>query len=148
MSAILAVISKLEGWSDHGGDFHSDRQLSDEVLIADGWRVEPDQSFEGGVCWSFGANPRYCCAESGRPHPVNDMNTASGVVPFGYAWMLVVMPDGECSARVAPGRPDGSPDPWRFEGRSGRPAVALLIAALKAKAAALAQFSKPEGDRS
>ena len=120
------LIEKLEAWREH--DFHCDRQLADEILIADGWRCEPSADFEGGVRWFWGTNPQYSSSETTRPHPINDMNAAIGIVPVGMAWSVSV--DGDCATADV--------NQWgeiSERGVSKEPAVALCIAALKAKAA-------------
>lgn len=125
-----ALIACLERWSMETGGFHEDRQLADEVLVADGWHCEPDASFEGGVRWFWGTNPQYSASESSRPHPVNDLNAAVGVVPFKYNWRLEVHGDrATASVWEAVGHA-----PQIHQGKSERPAVALVIAALRAKA--------------
>ena len=124
-----ALIEKLKSWKEL--DFHGDRQLADEVLIADGWRVIPDSSFEGGFRWEFGANPTYCSSESNRPHVIHDLNVAIGVVPFDCNWRLTRIGD-QVVAHV-----------WKcgeifrdeFEGCSSRETIAILIAALRFKEA-------------
>jgi hypothetical protein len=122
---ISAVIAKLEVWREH--DFHKDRQLADEVLIADGWQCEPDPAFEGGVRWFFGTNPQYSSSESARPHVIHDLNTALGVVPVKHNVCLIIKP-GECKAAVWPENSE-----YAVEGKATVPTVAALIAALKAK---------------
>lgn len=128
MPDLAPLIGKLQAWSMEAGSFHGDRQLADEVLIADGWRCEPDDSFEGGIRWFVGTWPEVSTSESSRPHVVNDLNTAIGVVPRGFDWGLTVI-DEKATAIV-----------WRHGyteesvvGQSERPSVAILIAALKAK---------------
>jgi hypothetical protein len=94
--SIDEVIAKLEAWREH--DFHADRQLADEVLIADGWQCEPDPTFEGGVRWFWGTNPQVSSSESTRPHPINDLNAAVGVVPFKASWTLATYGGGACGS--------------------------------------------------
>ena len=117
--SVDAVVAKLAAWTEH--DFHKDRQLADEVLIADGWQCEPNAEFEGGERWFWGTNPQYSSGGPGRPHPVNDMNAAIGVVPFGKNWSLSVS-GNYAVAHV------GS-----HSGTSSNPTIALLIAALKCR---------------
>lgn len=124
------LIEKLMGWNLDSGDFHTDRQLSDEVLVADGWRVQEDKAFEGGIRWSFGKCPEVSVADANRPHVINDLNAAVGVVPIGCSWQLQVSPTGETAARVWLETTAGTM--WA-EGASPRSSVALLIAALKFK---------------
>ena len=121
------LIEKLKNWKEL--DFHADRQLADEVLIADGWRVIPDEGFQGGFRWEFGTNPTYCSSEKSRPHVIHDLNTAIGVIPFGCNWRLTRIGD-QFIAHV-----------WKcgeifrdeFEGHSTRETIAVLIAALRFK---------------
>ncbi|WP_020476410.1 hypothetical protein [Zavarzinella formosa] len=126
---LKTLIRKLEAWSDESGSFHTDRQLADEVLIADGWRVVPDPSFEGGFCWKFGVNPVVSSSESYRPHPVNDLNAAIAVIPHNAHWRLEVK-NGVTWAYVWPCR---GLMPEMSRGQSCRPAVAILVAALNFK---------------
>lgn len=37
------LINKLKSWNFEDRNFHVDRQLADEILIIDGWQVEPDE---------------------------------------------------------------------------------------------------------
>lgn len=120
------LISKLEAWCEH--DFHTDRQLADEVLIADGWSCEPDETFEGGIRWFVGTNPQVSTSENTRPHPINDLNAAIGVVPYRYNWRLTMF--GEQA--VAQVWQSGEIFRDEFEGHAPIPTIALLIAALKA----------------
>ena len=130
MTNLAPLIAKLQAWTMETGDFHSDRQLADEVLIADGWKCEPDESFEGGVRWFWGTNPQISASESSRPHVINDLNTAIGVVPFGCNWQIE-MRNNRAEAQVwAQGK-----IPHGCLGRSERPSVAILIAALRYKQA-------------
>lgn len=121
MPDIDALVKKLEAWTLAGG-FFLDRQLADEVLIADCWSVVPDKTFEGGFRWQWG---NLCSSESTRPHPINDMNAALGVVPR-RATLKLEIKDGSATAII-----------WHgyelFQGKSERPSVAVLIAAIKAK---------------
>jgi len=121
------LIDKLSAWTEH--DFHADRQLADEILIADGWNCEQDATFEGGIRWFWGTNPQVSTSENTRPHPINDMNAAIGVVPFKHNWRLIVIGD----RAVAQVWPLGEIFRDEYEGVSTIPTVALVIAALKAK---------------
>ncbi len=124
-----ALIAKLRAWSERDGSFHGDRQLADEVLIADGWRCETDQTFEGGVRWEYGIGPVVCASETTRPHPINDLDRAIAVVPFRCNWRLTFIA-GQTVAHVwAPGEIFRD----EFEGHSERPSVAILIAAFRYK---------------
>ena len=124
------IIFKLETWTLETGDYHSDRQLADEILIADGWKVEPDAEFAGGIRWYWGTNPQISTSESTRPHPINDINAAIGIVPRDCNWMINCSKNrGDVIAMVRNNR-----KPYRYGiGTSviERPSIALLIAALK-----------------
>lgn len=120
------LVAKLEAWAEH--DFHADRQLADEILIADGWNCEPDQTFEGGVRWFWGTNPQISSSESTRPHPVNDMNAAIGVVPFKHHWQVLVVGDYAEAEVWAGDRPYHA-----YRGSAPIPTIALVIASLLAK---------------
>lgn len=125
MSKYNALIAKLEAWNEP--DFNSDRQLADEVLIADGWRVVPDETFEGGFRWEWGTNPTVCCSETTRPHVINDLNTALGVVPFDCNWRLTRI-GSHATAHVWQ---SGEIFRDEFAGSSPRETIAILIAALR-----------------
>lgn len=88
MTDLPALLAKLEAWTEETRNFHGDRQLADEVLLACGWRVFPDPTFEGGVRWEFGTNPTWCASESSRPHPINSVDAALGQIPYGWALAL------------------------------------------------------------
>lgn len=128
--SIDEVIAKLEAWREH--DFHADRQLADEVLLADGWQCEPDPTFEGGVRWFWGTNPQVSSSENTRPHPINDLNAAVGVVPFGAEWQVAAKPNGLAAGAVYH---NGS----LSLGAAPAATVALVIAALRARKVALAR---------
>ncbi len=125
MTDFPALIAKLEAWKRY--DFHKDRQLADEVLIADGWRCEPDAAWGGGVRWFRPAhNPEVSVCEDQRPNLIHDMNTALAVVPYKYNVCLILI-EGEATATVwEPGNRVG------HEGKSALGTIAVLIAALKA----------------
>lgn len=119
------LIAKLRAWREH--DFHADRQLADEVLLAAGWSVQPDPDFEGGVRWSYGTNPRYSTSEKSRPHPVNDLQAAvnqrprlTGYIVGDYDGMAMA----ECWSLADP--------TTKYEGSSPNAAVAMCIALLQA----------------
>lgn len=124
-----ALIAKLEAWTEASGDFHSDRQLADEILIADSWMVIPDSTFAGGFRWEWRmpSGGAVCSSEASRPHPINDMNAAIGVVPMGMAWSIQVL-KGRALALVW--NPSTRVD-WKLCGNSERPTVALVISALR-----------------
>lgn len=128
MPDLATLISKLESWSLDSSLFHADRQLSDEILIADGWNCEPDPTFEGGFRWYVGTNPQYSTSDN-RPHVLNDLNAAIGVVP--YKAILTTMSyqsESRFTATV-----NNMQYPFVASGQSSRLTVAILIAALKYK---------------
>ena len=138
------LILRLEAWTEY--DFHIDRQLADEILIAHGWKCEPDSTFEGGIRWYWGTNPQISSAETTRPHPINDLNAAVGLVPRGYRFMLDKRPFAET-------RKDGqsyrahvwSGDHPSFEDTiswAPEPTVALCIAVFRARRAS--RMKRPE----
>lgn len=139
---VVVVLAKLMLWREALSDFHADRQLADEVLTADGWRVERDPAFEGGVAWRLDGGrglPTLSVSEALRPHPLNDLNVAIGVVPFGCSWSIHAEAGSRAVARV-----------WRWadrlnsqQGVAERPTVALLIAAMLVKRADLARERAP-----
>lgn len=130
------IIVRLCDWSLETSNFHADRQLADEVLIADGWRVVPDEAFEGGIRWSWGISPEVSVADATRPHVINDLDAAVGVVPLGCSWH-VQMYNGRAAAKVLLFKDTSiSLDNQVVifaDGHSSRPSVALLIAALRFK---------------
>jgi hypothetical protein len=130
---LQTLIEKLQAWKEH--DFHADRQLADEVLIADGWKCEADKSFEGGIRWFWGTWPQISCSEKQRPHLIHDLNTAIGVVPPGCSLRLMIygQPPRQVMAHVIVPVEGGHDGPHELEGHSYIPTVAVLIAALKAK---------------
>ncbi|MCF8532412.1 MAG: hypothetical protein K9G48_05370 [Reyranella sp.] len=120
------LIAKLESWTD--GSFHTDRQLSDEILIADGWKVEPSTEFEGGVRWFRDmGGATYSCAEDRRPHPIRDLNTAVGLIPHGMD-LVLIRTRRRCEASVF----QAGPRSVTTKGKSPELAVAVCIAAVKA----------------
>jgi len=123
---ISAVIEKLKAWREH--DFHADRQLADEVLIADGWKCEQNPAWEGGVRWFVPGNPEYSTSESGRPHVIHDLNTALGVVPPKHNVKILITCAIGAGAKVWSNGKEES-----FTGTAPIPTVAILIAALKAR---------------
>lgn len=128
---IDALIAKLEAWREN--DFHADRQLADEVLIADGWICVPDPEWEGGIRWSWGTSPRYSTSERGRPHPVIDLNTAIGVVPRGFDYHLSRFGDQHFASVFRRGAPvSAGLARDEHDGSSPSPCLAILIAAFKA----------------
>lgn len=96
-----ALVKKLEAYTFETGSFHADRQLSDEVLLATGWSVGKDDSFEGGIRWFFGANPQVSCSETTRPHVIHDIGRAIGGIPFRWNMMLSMI-DGVNICRAWP----------------------------------------------
>jgi hypothetical protein len=138
---LTGLLAKLEAWSRDTGDFHSDRQLADEVLIATGWTCHPDPTFEGGVRWEFGKNPTVCTGENSRPHPVNSVDAALGQIPF--RWSLNLLKDRvdfdtesgrfhvvAAEAVVAPNDENGIPAEW--SGFAPERPVAICIAIVRA----------------
>lgn len=121
-----ALIAKLEAWTPEAADFHRDRQLSDEILIADGWTCERDPAFAGGVRWSrrMGIGT-YCSDEASRPHPINDVNTAIGLLPLRSEWSIAKTKEGAVVVvAITPNR--------AVIGRAKEIAVAICIAAVRA----------------
>jgi hypothetical protein len=123
MADHTALLARLQNWSLVSGDPHSDRQLADEVLIAYGWRCEPDASLEGGVRWFIGP---YSAAKTSRPHPINDLSVSIDLVPRCCNWRLTVIGE-KATAHIWPDKIFRD----EFEGQSERPSVALLIAVFK-----------------
>lgn len=126
------LISALMNYSLDEGDYHSDRQLADEILLADGWEVKQDSDFAGGIVWSKGTWPRQHIAEPHRPHPINSLDDAIMLIPDGYSWFLKVTPDQAIAAVCRKSR--GKTSDWGLAGYDPRrPAMALTIAALKSR---------------
>lgn len=82
------LIDKVKNWSFDTSDFHSDRQLADEILLATGWNTEPYLSFEGGIRWYFGTCPQVSVSDAGRPHPLLSMDAALGCLPQGCEYSI------------------------------------------------------------
>lgn len=125
MTDFPALIAKLEAWTPEMADFHRDRQLADEVLIAGGWKVERDAAFEGGISWSrrVGIGTYFSC-EASRPHPLNDVQSAIGILPAAD-WSIVKTKESIVATVMF------NPN-WGVIGRSREIAVAVCIAAVKA----------------
>jgi hypothetical protein len=128
---MLDLIERLKAWKPEDREFHSTRQLADEILVADGWSCESDPAWEGGIRWLWGTNPQISSSESHRPHPINDLNAAAGCVPIKHNWRLSVSDGFICVAHVWPTNEEIGDD---CLGVSAEPAMALVIAALKASA--------------
>lgn len=130
MSDINKVIEKLEAWREH--DFHGDRQLSDEIIIADGWKVERDPTFQGGERWYYKIGGcETSASRDSRPHPIQDMNAALGLVPFRYQFAL--------SFSIGDARGEYFASVWNDNlsaGETGswapRPTIAICLASMKA----------------
>lgn len=124
-----ALVKKLEAYTFETGSFHADRQLSDEVLLATGWSVEKDDSFEGGIRWFFGTNPQVSSSEANRPHVIHDIGRAIGGIPFRWNMTLSMINDvGACLAWPQGATPTSS-DP-RATHRIAE--IAICIAAVRA----------------
>ncbi|HEY0342209.1 MAG TPA: hypothetical protein VGC34_15495 [Steroidobacteraceae bacterium] len=76
------LLAKLAAYDREKGDFHGDRRLADEILLACGWQVQANPEFEGGMEWWFGKNPRVSASQRSHPHPVNSLDDALGQLPF------------------------------------------------------------------
>lgn len=125
-----ALLAKLVAWSDEAGEFHADRQLADECLLATGWSVEPDAAFEGGIRWYFGTNPQVSVGEANRPHVLFDLGTAIGAMPFKWNFVVELV---EGRARVFCWPPGLRHMPLNAETGEHRSLnAAALIAAVKA----------------
>ena len=88
-AALDALIERVEAWREF--DFHADYELSDAILLADGWRCEPDAAWEGGVRWSYGTNPTVSTSELSRPRLLLNIGDAMGIIPFGFALQLTTI---------------------------------------------------------
>lgn len=124
MSDIDGLIDRLKAWRQL--DFHADYELSDAILLADGWMVEADAAWEGGVKWSWGTNPRTNVSELQRPRLLLEIGAAIGTVPFGYVLQLTTLNLDRSNALVWHPRDPGK----RWEGEGPTACVAVLIAAL------------------
>ncbi|WP_319798277.1 hypothetical protein [Nitrobacter sp.] len=132
MTDFDAVITKLQAWTEF--DFHTDRQLADEILIADGWCCEPDQAFGGGFrWWCKNGAVTYSSSETHRPHPIIDMNAAVALIPHGAGWNLSSDHGGAiCSVRIGALLMPGTPT-HVATGYAKRTTVAVCLAAMTAK---------------
>lgn len=90
MAETAAVLcADLAAWSEDTATFHGDRNLSDRVLLATGWRCIPDPDHPKKVKWEFGTNPVYSAWEPYVPHPVQSIDAAFGQMPFGWrVWRM------------------------------------------------------------
>ena len=122
------ILAKLEAWSLKEGDFHSDRQLADEVLLACDWRVTQDAEFAGGARWEDTKNPGYFTAETGRPNPLLVLGDAILCVPITCAWRITTNVRRESLAEVR------GPSMVVHTGAHSYPSLALMIAVFSYKA--------------
>ena len=78
------LLAALEAWREDAASFHGDRQLSDRVLLAAGWRCLPDPGHPTGERWEFGTNPVYSAWPPYHAHPVQRLDDAIGQMPAGW----------------------------------------------------------------
>lgn len=130
MTDIDTLIRDLEGATE------GSRDLSDKALLGCGWIYTPNGYGPGKPCWGGGGlwtDPAGVgtAASDPRPSPTESLDAALTLVPEGEWWAV----DGNCDDPIdcsaAVGRVGGEE-----KGRSVTPALALCIAALKARSAA------------
>lgn len=126
MTDYQALLAKLLAYDAERGDFHSDRQLSDECLIATGWNVERDEGFEGGFSWWFGTNPRVCVSESSRPHLIHNIGAAIGARPYRWLFELEIGTYGTTARTWAPDKSRM----FGFEANHSKEEIAVLMACI------------------
>jgi len=129
----LAVIGRLQEWSEDNDDFAGDRALSDAVLMECGWSRIHDDAFEGGEAWTLGTLsgvPRITVAAAHRPHLILSVEAALGQRPIGTSVRLMIEPNESLCWLDYPRGAGG----MGF-GRAPYPAVAVCIAVLRLKLA-------------
>lgn len=88
MRDIQALIDKVAAWSLESSDYHGNRQLGDEILLATGWSVERDATFQGGIRWFCGKCPQVSVSEYNRPNPLLSLEDAIGCMPVGAEYRI------------------------------------------------------------
>lgn len=128
---IAALIAELESWTIETSDFHRNREIADQVLLLDGWKVQADSTFEGGFRWYWGF---YSTSESTRPHPILSLESARGLVPLrGFGFRL------ETDSEVSTATFWEKAAPFSlFVGTSQRESVAIVLAFLRYRLGAAA----------
>ena len=126
MGSLAALIAALER-AEEGS-----RELSDEVLLALGWGTRLEFTREVWVAPSGNSSKH-------RPHPTRNLQAAVDLVPEGWGWAAAELDQGEPSAvltnrepQLKPGTFDANPDKKDFRSKAATPALALVIAILKA----------------
>lgn len=128
MAELDALIVKLEEWTRETADVHRDRQLADQVLLADGWQFEADDTFAGGFRWFRNIGVGILNAsEASRPNPLIELSAAYALIPAGLSVTVLHSPSG-VQATVYSAVEGGLAE----NGLSPEIAIAISIAALKA----------------
>jgi hypothetical protein len=124
-----ALIAKLKAWDRP--DFHKDRQLSDAVLIADGWLCHPDSGYAGNYRWERKTGTAtFTVAADNAPHPVCDLNAAIHVLPLGSKFNIAgVIGGGSLTVECDVGR-DAKVTHYASTHRSLN--IAILLCAVQA----------------
>ena len=136
--ADLSLIAELEAAKE------GSRELSDEVLLMCGWSYEPNRYGPGGPQWGGGGlwtDPLGIgtAASDPRPSPTESLDAALTLVPEGWIWEIsnTVGCGGDVSGGFAWVQPaDVRPPGAHHQAKGATPALALCIAALKAREAA------------
>lgn len=114
------LIARLQAWRGH--DPVIDRELSDLVLLADGWWTEPDWMCIGRKLWCRGGDRHQYRVNAQRPHPVCDFVAVRAMLPQPVSYCMAYVA-GEASATIHSLQHGRS-----FIGHSSAETVALLIA--------------------
>lgn len=83
------IIDRLRKWSEP--HHHNDRVLSDEIMLAIGWKVEQSSDYEGGIRWYIGCNPEMSVSEKNRPHYLYSVDCALSLIPRSYSVEIHLM---------------------------------------------------------
>jgi hypothetical protein len=77
----IQLLQDLQLWTEETATFHGDRELSDRVLIAAGWRCIPDPGHAAKLRWEFGTCPAVLVWPPYVPHPVRSIDAALSQIP-------------------------------------------------------------------
>lgn len=109
-----------------------DRELANEVLLACGWKINEygDEGPTRSIEWVNPDPNGIDYLDGGQPDPTTSIDAAVTLVPDGYGW-AVNSDRGRCCANYRHQVTGAKPD---FPTSAATPAIALCIAALRARA--------------